>query len=551
MKDFFISYNKADYSWAVWLAWQLEEAGYSTVIQAWDFRPGGNFILEMQKAAAEAERTIAVLSPNYLSAAFTQPEWAAAFAQDPKGEKGTLLPVRVRECHLEGLLSQIIYIDLVGLNEQDAKEALLKGISTHRAKPTSAPPFPASSPMSGTPRFPGSLPPVWNVPHIRNSNFTGQEEVLTTIYDAFLAAKSSVSIQIMHGLGGVGKTHSAVEYAYRYSTQYDVVWYIRAEDPLTINDDFTRLAGLLGLPEKEAKDQQTIINAVRLWLGKNTDWLLIFDNAEEPKDIRNYLPQGGKGHVIITTQNPNWKAIGSTISLKALPRVDSVSFLRKRTGRDDEALGEIAEILGDLPLALEQAGAYIEETGKSVAEYIELFQTYQQELLNRASSSTDYPLTLMAAWELTLSKVEELSPTGARLLALLGFLAPDTIPRSLFNKFAEISQPPEERGNALALDDAIATLRRFSLIEVTPDILSVHRLVQGVIRGRLMPQAELLAAGTVGVINSVFPKESDDVRNWSTCSSLLPHAIAAIRYAESLGSKYNPMVELLNNVSSR
>src|SRR5439155_20102209 len=104
MKDFFISYNKADRQWAEWIAWQLEEAGYSTVIQAWDFRPGGNFVLDMQRAAVECERTIAVLSEDYLKSLFTQPEWTAAFAQDPTSAESKLLPVRVRECELKGLL---------------------------------------------------------------------------------------------------------------------------------------------------------------------------------------------------------------------------------------------------------------------------------------------------------------------------------------------------------------------------------------------------------------------------------------------------------------
>src|ERR1700736_3533038 len=98
MKDFFISYNKAERAWAEWIAWQLEQVGYTTILQAWDFKPGGNFALEMQKATGEAKRTIAVLSPDYLKAQFTQPEWTAAFVQDPTGEKGLLVPVRVREC---------------------------------------------------------------------------------------------------------------------------------------------------------------------------------------------------------------------------------------------------------------------------------------------------------------------------------------------------------------------------------------------------------------------------------------------------------------------
>src|SRR5205807_417117 len=156
--------------------WQLEEAGYTTVIQAWDFRPGGNFVLDMQQAA-EAERTIAVLSPDYLAALFTQPEWAAAFKQDPTGEKGTLLPVRVRECKIKGLLSPIVYIDLFKIEEAAAKRALLDGVKRGRVKPEQKLDFPGAPPrtIASKPRFPGALPAVWNIPHLRNPNFTGRE----------------------------------------------------------------------------------------------------------------------------------------------------------------------------------------------------------------------------------------------------------------------------------------------------------------------------------------------------------------------------------------
>jgi outer membrane protein assembly factor BamB len=156
-KDFFVSYNSADQGWAEWIAWHLEEAGYTTVIQAWDFRPGGNFVLQMQRAAEQARHTIAVLSPNYLNALYTQPEWAAAFAQDPTGEKGTLLPVRVSECELKGLLKSIVYIDLVGLTEKEARVRLLASVVRDRAKPTTAPGFPETVEhiASEQPGFPG------------------------------------------------------------------------------------------------------------------------------------------------------------------------------------------------------------------------------------------------------------------------------------------------------------------------------------------------------------------------------------------------------------
>lgn len=167
MKDFFISYNKADRQWAEWIGWALEEAGYSTVIQAWDFKPGENFVLEMNKATQEAQCIIAVLSPDYLEAHYTPSEWAAAFAQDPKGVKRTLIPVRIRECGLSGLLSQIIYIDLVGLDEVSARERLLQHVSGERGKPSEPPPFPGTAERSvlKQPHFPGGS--AWNVSHAR------------------------------------------------------------------------------------------------------------------------------------------------------------------------------------------------------------------------------------------------------------------------------------------------------------------------------------------------------------------------------------------------
>ena len=150
--DFFVSYTQKDRNWAEWIAWQLEDAGYMTVTQAWDFRPGGSFVLEMNEALM-ADRVIAVLSPDYVSALYPQPEWAAAFAKDPTGSKKHLIPVRVRECRLGGLLASIIYIDLVGRDESGARAELLHGLQP-RGKPSTAPPFPGPNPKT-RPSFPG------------------------------------------------------------------------------------------------------------------------------------------------------------------------------------------------------------------------------------------------------------------------------------------------------------------------------------------------------------------------------------------------------------
>lgn len=146
--DFFVSYNSKDEQWATWIAWHLERAGYTTVIQAWDFRPGTNFVLEMDRASGDAKRTLLVLSPNFVSSRFTQPEWAAAFAKDPTGVHRTLLPVLVAPTETDGLLDQIVHIDLVDLSIEDAATTLISGVDPGRSKPATEPAFPGG--VSGT-----------------------------------------------------------------------------------------------------------------------------------------------------------------------------------------------------------------------------------------------------------------------------------------------------------------------------------------------------------------------------------------------------------------
>lgn len=172
MSDFFISYTSADKDWAEWIGYVLEDGGYSVSIQAWDFRPGSNFVLEMQKAAAEAARTVMVLSPDYMKSQFASPEWAAAFARDPQGIKRSLLPVTVRECRVTGLLAPLVHIDISRSDETAARKLLLEGVNDTRAKPARRPTFPGAS--SQQPRsFPGlrraraNAPPQAYIPSVR------------------------------------------------------------------------------------------------------------------------------------------------------------------------------------------------------------------------------------------------------------------------------------------------------------------------------------------------------------------------------------------------
>ena len=175
-RDFFVSFNKADRAWATWIAWVLEEAGYTVFFQDWDFK--GNFVLEMDRAHTQSRRTVAVLSPDYLTSRFTAPEWAARFAQDATSEHDLLIPVRVRPCELEGLLAQVVYVDLVGCDETTARDKLVKRVEGIRLKPDEPPLFPGGAGHDAVPErpvFPAGYVQAMTVeqrPQIHDAQFT-------------------------------------------------------------------------------------------------------------------------------------------------------------------------------------------------------------------------------------------------------------------------------------------------------------------------------------------------------------------------------------------
>jgi tetratricopeptide (TPR) repeat protein len=350
----------------------------------------------------------------------------------------------------------------------------------------------------------------------------------------------------------VGKTQLAVEYAYRHAADYDLVWWVRSEEPATLAADLAALAGPLDLPQKDEPDQRLVVQAVRRWFTQHTGWLLVFDNARRPEDLRGYLPHGASGHVLITSRNPNWRGLASPLTVQVLERPESVAFLLKRTGQTDQAAANaLAEALGDLPLALAQAGAYIDATGRSLSAYLDLFRHRQRELLSRGKPSPDYPHTVATTWEIAFQQVQQASPAGADLLNLCAYLAPDDIPQTLFSEGKEHLPKPLSATitNPLAMNQAIAALLQYSLIEKTEDALSVHRLVQAVARARLPKKARSTWAGAaVQIVDGAFPSGDDpqDVRTWPVCARLLPHALAAAGHAEALHVASEATGRLLN-----
>ena len=297
-----------------------------------------------------------------------------------------------------------------------------------------------------------------------------------------------------------------------------------------------QLATPLGLPERGLADQLATAAAVLAWLGRHPGWLLIFDNARSAATCRGWLPAAGTGHVILTSRDPNFREVARPLRLPVLPRAEAVAFLQKRSGVEEPAAaGELCDALGNLPLAIEHAAAYIDATGISIADYLERYRGAPRELLTDAVAAT---------WEISFEQLRtetDAAPVALDLLNLIAFLAPDDIDsRLVAGRFPD----------ALQLDRDRAALLRYSLIEARGGTIWVHRLVQAATRARLAREGreQEWAEAAVKLVDDAFPFKLDKVETWSASVRLLPHALAAAGHSESLGVALETTGRLLNEV---
>ncbi|HME73813.1 MAG TPA: FxSxx-COOH system tetratricopeptide repeat protein [Myxococcota bacterium] len=388
-------------------------------------------------------------------------------------------------------------------------------------------------------RSAAELSPIWLVPLARNFNFTGREELLRQL-DVSLSAGRLLAVVALRGLGGVGKSQLALEYAYRFANRYRLVAWIRAEAPEALAADYCAIATALGLSEAPSERQK--FEAVRSWLERNDHWLLIFDNAPNPEAIRAYLPRSHAGHLLVTTRHHSWRDLAACVAVEVLDHEEAVEFLLKRTGEADaQSAGELCEELGRLPLALEEAAAYLEATGRTIATYLPLLRRHRQRVL-LGPPTPDHPGVLRTTWELSFRQVERESPHASDLLTLCAFLAPDDIPLELLHKGAEHLTEKLRcyLSDEVSFDGCVAALRRYSLVKIERDALSVHRLVQLVTRDRLTePERRHWASLALRLVEGVYPTRGLAGDYYPESGRLLPHALSALShgapYTEDLG----------------
>ena len=387
----------------------------------------------------------------------------------------------------------------------------------------------------------------WNVPHPRNPSFTGREAEIAGLRERLARKRKTALAQAISGLGGIGKTQTAVEYAYRYRDEYKAVLWLNAESPLSLKTGCGDIARQMPLPHDE-KDLDQAAAAVKYWLGTHPDWLLILDNADDPAVLEPFLPTDHEGHILITSRAQDFQHLGilDPVELGELPIEDATAFLLRRCGREgaDEAergaARELAGELDGLPLALEQAAAYIVATRATFQRYLESYRTGGLARLEaRRPALGRYPKSVATTWAANFAAVQADSEAAADVLRLSAFLAPDAIPFELLTRGVSQLGPALEaalsraEGDPLVVNDVLQALGRFSLIRIDGEreTFGIHRMVQEVLKDAMDDAPRRLwAERAVRAVNQAFPDV--EYANWPLCDRLLPHAIAVACWIE-------------------
>jgi hypothetical protein len=374
------------------------------------------------------------------------------------------------------------------------------------------------------------VPPVWGSIPPPNPNFTGRVDLLAQLGERLGAGTTAVLPATLHGMGGIGKTQMATEYIYRHLQDYDIVWWIQATRPTQINASLTELARRLGLPG--ADEAITAVPAVKeaLRLGRPyRRWLLVFDSAEEPEMVRPYFPAGGPGDILVTSRNPNWAGVARPLEVAVFDRSESKMLLGRRGPQlDDKDADRISEKLGDLPLAIEQAAAWLAETGMTAKEYLRLFDEKVAEILD-TSNPQDYEASVAAAWNVSFDQLSVSSPAAHQLLQVCAFFAPEPVSRSLFTGVRGLTVSPEldtALSDPIKLGRAIRDINRFGLAKIDhrTDTILLHRLVQLVLRNRMSEQQRReLRHGAHKLLANIDPSDPESPRQWERYQEVLPH----------------------------
>lgn len=549
--DVFLSHAGQDKPAVEELARRLRRRRLKPFLDKWHLVPGEPW-QEALEEALDRSRTFAVfIGPGGIGP-WQNEEMRDALDARVRDKSLRVIPVLLpgasmpEEKELPRFLRRLTWVDFRGgLDDAEALHRLvsgIKGVAPEDGPATHVPPSPARATLIG-------------VPH-RNPFFAGRVTLLEQLHRQLQKEGISALAQAaIHGLGGIGKTQTAIEYAHRFGEHYRFVLWVVAESESAIRAAYLSIARELGLVDAET-DLDTTLLAVKAWLSREDGWLLIFDNADDPALLRSFLPpvrRGGK--VLLTSRAKTFSSVGirEPFRVETLDPEDAARFLIERTRDEDaQAAAALAAELGHLPLALEQAAAYIETVGGGLDEYLSRYRRQGVALFAKGKPTTDYPRTVATTWTLSFAAVREASPASAELLTGAAFLVPDSIPIEIFTRggselggqLAEQLKGSDE--DQLVFWELLEPLERYSLVERLPDdAFNLHRLTQEVVKDSLGVEGRReWAEQVVRGLNAAYPYI--EFNNWGLCEKLQPHALQAAELVRHFGISADAAGRLLS-----
>jgi tetratricopeptide (TPR) repeat protein len=532
--DFFLSRRGSVAAIAREVADVLSEKGYRVLVQDYDIPLGASFIEAMHDAIKNSRDLVILFTRDYEQSPYTRKEFTSFEAERAQSaEDRHIIVLRCEDVPLRGLLADNVYQDLVGVS--DVEERKRRIIAAAERQSQAAPPPPR--PFIG-------VPP-------RIASFAGRAEQLDMLdailmHDKPAAVTQAVGRAAVQGMGGVGKTSLAVEYAHRYRKLYAGVCWCPAETRPGLLSALAALGVTLGAAATDEADfEKAAKAALRRLDEQRAIWLLVYDNVASPDEIADLLPAFG-ARVLITSRFSDWGGMADEVALDVLPPEHAIAFLQTRTGRSElEGAGTLADALGYLPLALDHAAAYCKRTQMRFPDYAAMAWS----LINNAPRSLGYPRSVAATFNLAIDEAVAQCQAAETLMAYLAQCAPERIPMSLIEGGVE----GQVEGLSALAALAEVSLVKHDLFDDGTKAVRVHRLVQTVARARAEAKGSWrdALARLIGRLAMIYPEEGyDDPRTWPQCSQLTPHLLAPLDAGSDVASEVPGWSTVLGRAAS-